>query len=118
VFGVHRSVLTILSVVFLFRLPLSPLNRLDPLLYTYAQFLGISATALTFLQYAPQIIRTYRLKIVGALSISMMLIQVPGSAMFVGSLIGREGVEWSAWLPYAFAGSMQAVLLVSPFPLP
>lgn len=43
----------------------------------------------------------------------MMLIQVPGSAMFVGSLVGRPGVEWSAWLSYAFAGTMQAVLLVS-----
>jgi len=44
----------------------------------------------------------------------MMLIQVPGCVMFVGSLIGRPGVEWSAWLTYAFAGGMQAVLLVSP----
>lgn len=43
----------------------------------------------------------------------MMLIQVPGCVMFVGSLVGRPGVEWSAWLTYAFAGSMQAVLLVS-----
>lgn len=67
---------------------------------------------LTLCQYAPQIIRTYRSKMVGALSIEMMLIQVPGSAIFVGSLINREGVEWSAWISYAIAGSMQLVLLV------
>lgn len=43
----------------------------------------------------------------------MMCIQVPGSVAFILSLVGREGVEWSTWLTYAFAGGMQAVLLVS-----
>jgi hypothetical protein len=85
----------------------------SPFLYPYAQFLGVSATILTVFQYAPQILKTYQSGVVGALSIPMMLIQVPGCVMFVGSLVGRPGVEWSAWLTYAFAGSMQAVLLVS-----
>lgn len=40
-----------------------------------------------------------------------MLIQVPGSVLFVGSLIGREGVEWSTWASYAVTGGMQAALL-------
>ena len=84
-----------------------------PALYNYAQTLGIISASLTFFQYAPQISTTYRAGVVGALSIPMMLLQVPGSAMFVGSLIGRPGVEWSAWLSYAFAGTMQGVLLVS-----
>ena len=101
---------TLLTVASLILLPNSPPH---PLLYKYAQFLGITSAFLTFFQYAPQITTTFRSGVVGALSIPMMLIQVPGSAMFVGSLVGRPGVEWSAWLSYAFAGTMQAILLVS-----
>ena len=101
---------TLLTVASLILLPNSPPH---PLLYKYAQFLGITSAFLTFFQYAPQITTTFRSGVVGALSIPMMLIQVPGSAMFVGSLVGRPGVEWSAWLSYAFAGTMQAVLLVN-----
>lgn len=101
--------LTILMLMLLRNSPPSPA------LYNYAQFLGITGAALTLPQYLPQISTTFRSGVVGALSIPMMLIQVPGSAMFVGSLIGRPGVEWSAWLSYAFAGTMQAVLLVSGF---
>lgn len=78
---------------------------------TYARFLGTSSALLAITQYAPQLVRTYRARLVGALSIGTMLIQVPGSILFVASLVGRQGVEWSTWASYAVTGGMQAALL-------
>ena len=40
-------------------------------------------------QYYPQLIHTYRLKLVGALSIPMMIIQSPGAALMVVSIAMR-----------------------------
>lgn len=90
---------------------LSRLAPGGPTISLYARFLGLCSTALAVCQYAPQLIATYRLKHVGALSIPTMLIQTPGSIMFVASLIGRPGVEWSSWLAYAATGVMQGGLL-------
>jgi hypothetical protein len=56
---------------------------------------------LTFLALIqPQIARTWRRKLVGSLSIPMMCIQTPGSAVFVYSLMLRPGVNWTAWTVY------------------
>lgn len=41
------------------------------------------------MQYAPQLVHTYRLKLVGALSIKMMLIQSPGAVFMVLSIALR-----------------------------
>lgn len=79
-----------------------------------AIFLGLSGTALAILQYAPQIYKTYNAKLVGALSLGTMAIQVPGSVLFVISIAVREGTNWTSWIPYAVTGAMQGGLLVSP----
>jgi uncharacterized protein with PQ loop repeat len=79
----------------------------------FAIFLGLSGTLLAVLQYAPQIYKTYRAGLVGALSIGTMVIQVPGSVLFVLSIAIRPGVNWTSWIPYAVTGAMQGALLVS-----
>lgn len=77
-----------------------------------AVFLGVSGTILAVLQYAPQIYKTYRAGLVGALSLGTMAIQVPGSVLFVISIVIRPGTNWTSWIPYAVTGAMQGALLV------
>ena len=67
-------------------------------------------------QYAPQLVQTYRSRLVGALSIGTMVIQVPGAVLFILSLTSRPGVDWTSWMPYAVTATMQAALLVCFFP--
>ena len=92
---------------------LPSLSPPHPLLRYLATFLGVSATLLAILQYAPQIHKTYRSRLVGALSLGTMAIQVPGSVLFVLSLVLRSGTDWTSWLAYAVTGLMQGALLVS-----
>lgn len=84
-----------------------------PTLKNFAQFCGLSGTLLAVCQYAPQIYRTYSTKLVGALSLGTMAIQVPGSVLFVISIFVSPDTDWTSWLPYAVTGAMQAALLVS-----
>jgi len=108
------ALLTFLSLGLLFVLPpTSPPHRV---LSYLATFMGVSATLLSVLQYTPQIYKTYKAKLVGALSLGTMAIQVPGSVMFVLSLVFRPGTDWTSWLPYAVTGVMQGGLLVSFLP--
>ncbi|KAI0633969.1 hypothetical protein C8Q77DRAFT_714608 [Trametes polyzona] len=81
-------------------------------LQLWATFLGVSSALLAALQYAPQIAHTARLKLVGALSIPMMLLQTPGAVLMVLSIALRPGTNWTTWISYAVAGAMQGVLLV------
>lgn len=78
----------------------------------WATFLGVSAALLSAMQYLPQLLYTWRLKLVGALSIRTMAIQSPGSIIMVVSIAIRPGTNWTTWIPYAVAGSLQGVLLV------
>ena len=110
-----RSVLLLLlSLTLLLTLP--PTSPPHPLLRELAAFLGLSATLLAVLQYAPQIQKTYRSGLVGALSLGTMAIQVPGSVLFVLSLVFRPGTDWTSWLAFAVTGVMQGALLVSRLP--
>jgi hypothetical protein len=52
------------------------------------------------------------LKAVGALSIPMMMLQTPGTVLFVYSLMVRPGTNWTAWLTYMVTGILQGTLLV------
>lgn len=63
---------------------MAPSSRL--LVSRWATFLGVSGAALAAAQYIPQIIHTSKAKLVGSLSVHMMLLQVPGSAIFVYSV--------------------------------
>lgn len=59
-------------------------------------FLGVTSGLLAGVQYAPQIIRTYHLKLVGALSIPMMVIQSPGGIVMAVSIAMRPGTDWTS----------------------
>ena len=76
-----------------------PVYRGSPSHYVSRALLILSRTQ-------PQIIETWQSKIVGSLSIPMMLIQTPGSALFVYSLIIRPGVNWTAWAVYMISESL------------
>ncbi|KAI8985378.1 hypothetical protein BDB01DRAFT_83121 [Pilobolus umbonatus] len=78
----------------------------------WAGFLGLFSMILASLQYLPQIWKTYHSKTVGALSIPMMMLQTPGSALFVYSLIVRPGTNWTAWITYLVTGLLQGTLLI------
>ncbi|KIR63942.1 hypothetical protein I314_02723 [Cryptococcus bacillisporus CA1873] len=110
VVALHLVLLSLLALALLFNLP--PTIPPHPLLRLLATFLGVSATILAVFQYAPQIHKTYKAKLVGALSLGTMAIQVPGSVLFVLSLVVRPGTNWTSWLPYAVTGAMQGALLV------
>ncbi|TFK21006.1 hypothetical protein FA15DRAFT_646220 [Coprinopsis marcescibilis] len=84
---------------------------LPPLAYSWARFLGVSAAILASIQYTPQLIHTYRSKLVGALSIPMMCIQTPGGVLMVLSIALRPGTNWTSWLTFAIAAVMQGMLL-------
>jgi len=78
----------------------------------WATFLGVSSAVLAAIQYCPQIYHTLRLRLVGALSIPMMCIQSPGSALMVLSIALRPGTDWTSWIMFAVSGIMQAILLI------
>ena len=81
-------------------------NHRSPQIQLWATFLGVSSAALAALQYAPQIAHTFRLKLVGALSIPMMCLQTPGAVLMVLSIALRPGTDWTSESP------------PSPLPLP
>ncbi|KAK5121832.1 hypothetical protein LTR85_004707 [Meristemomyces frigidus] len=78
----------------------------------WANLLGTIAGILSTIQYLPQIWYTYRLSDVKSLSVTTMLIQVPGSFLFAFSLWQRVGWEgWSTWMVYCVSGILQGALL-------
>ncbi|PCH37598.1 hypothetical protein WOLCODRAFT_110170 [Wolfiporia cocos MD-104 SS10] len=109
---IHIAFITFVTFLLL-SLPSSPdSDRRSAQISIWATFLGIASALLAALQYAPQIMHTYRMKLVGALSIPMMLIQSPGAVFMVLSIALRPGTNWTTWLPYAVAGAMQGSLLI------
>ncbi|EAU80507.2 hypothetical protein CC1G_11862 [Coprinopsis cinerea okayama7 len=87
-------------------------STLPPAAYSWARFLGVSAAVFASVQYAPQLLHTYRTKLVGALSIPMMCIQTPGGILMVTSIALRPGTNWTSWITFAVAAVMQGMLLV------
>lgn len=69
---------------------------------TYIIYFNISYTndkrclVLTSVQYTPQLYHTWHSKLVGALSIPMMLIQTPGAVLMVLSIALRPGTNWTS----------------------
>ncbi|KAI8071339.1 hypothetical protein BC940DRAFT_270029 [Gongronella butleri] len=104
----HLVVSVIVSVVLLFLVG-GPVD--SPLTNLWAGFLGILSMILAAMQYIPQIWKTWHRKSVGALSIPMMMLQTPGTALFVYSLIVRPGTNWTAWITYMVTGILQGTLL-------
>lgn len=76
--------------------PASPSGSPYPTVAAWATFLGVSSAMLATVQYAPQLFHTYRMKLVGALSIPMMMIQTPGGILMVTSIALRPGTNWTS----------------------
>ncbi|KAH7882883.1 hypothetical protein F5I97DRAFT_1938811 [Phlebopus sp. FC_14] len=114
---IHLTLLSFTTFLLLLTSPPSP----DPSavhprqIVLWATFLGVSSALLAAIQYAPQLMRTYRLKLVGALSIPMMIIQSPGAVVMSISIAMRPGTDWTSWVMYAVSGIMQASLLLMCF---
>lgn len=80
--------------------------------HSWATFLGITSTALAIAQYLPQIIHTARTRLVQSLSLVTMGVQIPGSFLFIYTLAGRPGTDWTTLLTYIVASGMQLVLFL------
>ncbi|GAA5926670.1 hypothetical protein JCM10213_002419 [Rhodosporidiobolus nylandii] len=78
----------------------------------WASTLGLVSVALGCAQYAPQLVLTARKRLVGSLSIPMMVLQTPGSFLFVYTLAIRPGVTYTAWATYFVTGVLQGTLLI------
>lgn len=78
----------------------SPIGTIPPQISAWATFLGISSATLATIQYAPQLLHTYRMKLVGALSIPMMMIQTPGGILMITSIVLRPGTNWTSELHF------------------
>lgn len=88
-YPINSAFCTFVTFMLLLSLPSDPSGAVRSQLSIWATFLGLSSAILAALQYAPQIAHTYRLKLVGALSIPMMLIQTPGGFIMVISIMIR-----------------------------
>lgn len=75
----------------------------------WATFLGVTSTFLAAFQYLPQIVHTYHHKLVGALSIGMMLIQTPGAILMVTSIALRPGTNWTSKCIPIISSSLKAI---------
>lgn len=80
----------------------SPSGTIPPQISAWATFLGLSSAILATIQYAPQLLHTYRMKLVGALSIPMMMIQTPGGILMVTSIVLRPGTNWTSELHLSY----------------
>ncbi|KAH9077754.1 hypothetical protein EDB83DRAFT_2636141 [Lactarius deliciosus] len=126
---IHLAFCTFVTFVLILDSPVDPSGSVRPQLRLWATFLGVSSAVLAALQYAPQIVHTYHLKLVGALSVPMMMIQTPGGFSHggqhhdpVGFYIDlqaegvshsnpRPGTNWTTWIMFLVAAIMQGILL-------
>ncbi|PPQ74468.1 hypothetical protein CVT26_001105, partial [Gymnopilus dilepis] len=109
---IHLLFISLATAYLLYTVP-PTLSGVTPWIVDFWSFLlGISAAMLAAIQYAPQIWHTYRTKLVGALSIPMMMIQTPGGILMATSIILRPGTNWTTWITFAVAAIMQGCLLV------
>ncbi|KAG5643612.1 hypothetical protein DXG03_000620 [Asterophora parasitica] len=110
----RRAFITFTTFFLLLTTPTSPSPNapLPDQLAKWATFLGVTSALLAAIQYAPQLLHTYKAKLVGALSIPMMCIQSPGAVFMVLSIALRPGTNWTSWITFAVSGIMQGSLLV------
>lgn len=116
VVAVHLLFVMITTFYLLASIPTPPSSNpsapLPHAISSWATFLGVSSAMLSAIQYAPQLVHTYRMKVVGALSIPMMCMQSPGAAIMVLSIALRPGTNWTSWIMFAVSGIMQGGLLI------
>ncbi|KAG2159237.1 uncharacterized protein EDB93DRAFT_1114541 [Suillus bovinus] len=109
---IHLVLITTVTFFLLFTRIQEPGGDVPRQISLWATFLGVSSALLAAIQYAPQLLRTYRSKLVGALSIPMMILQSPGAFIMSVSIGLRPGTNWTSWAMYAVSGIMQSALLV------
>ncbi|EGC31547.1 hypothetical protein DICPUDRAFT_57646 [Dictyostelium purpureum] len=80
--------------------------------YIFGYSMGILSTIVTFIQWSPQIYKTIRDKVVGSFSITMLLIQGPGSLVNLYFLIFVSKESVSTWLSY-LCSSIQIFTLLA-----
>ena len=126
-----RSAFSALTTIYLLAtVPSTPDGSVPSRISGWATLSGVSAALLAAIQYAPQLLHTYRMKLVGALSIPMMMIQTPGGILMVTSIVLRPGTNWtstyfslhhflltsyntsSGWITFAVAALLQGCLLL------
>ena len=104
-------VLVLLAIFAVLEVPVDA-SKANNLRVALAAFLGIIATLTGVIQYIPQVWFTWANKHGGALSPAMLLMQCPGSFVFVASLMVQPGTNWTSWISFLVSGSLQGVLLV------
>ncbi|KAI0037015.1 hypothetical protein K488DRAFT_67177 [Vararia minispora EC-137] len=111
--AIHVVFISFVSAILISTSPHDPSGTVrSSQLELWATFLGISSGLLAAFQYAPQIVHTYRLKLVGALSIPMMIMQTPGGIAMTLSIALRPGTNWTSWIQFLVGVVMQGTLLV------
>ncbi|KAI0060536.1 hypothetical protein BV25DRAFT_1858796 [Artomyces pyxidatus] len=108
---IHITLVTFVTFLLISSSPNPSSGVRSPELSLWATFLGVSSGGLAALQYLPQLVHTYRMKLVGALSIPMMFIQTPGGLIMVLSIALKPGTNWTTWIQFLVAAIMQAILL-------
>lgn len=91
-----RAFIIFITFMLLMTNPTPDATHRSPQLQLWATFLGVSSALLAAFQYAPQIAHTFRIQLVGALSIPMMCIQTPGAILMVLSIALRPGTNWTS----------------------
>ncbi|KDQ54104.1 hypothetical protein JAAARDRAFT_182472 [Jaapia argillacea MUCL 33604] len=110
---IHLAFITFVTFLLLLtNYPLPSGEETTEQILHWATFLGVTSAILAAIQYMPQLVHTYRVKVVGALSIPMMCIQSPGAVLMVLSIALRPGTNWTTWITFAVAGIMQGSLLI------
>eukprot|EP01113_Clastostelium_recurvatum_P011933 TRINITY_DN16140_c0_g1_i1.p1 TRINITY_DN16140_c0_g1~~TRINITY_DN16140_c0_g1_i1.p1 ORF type:complete len:305 (+),score=23.28 TRINITY_DN16140_c0_g1_i1:78-992(+) len=73
---------------------------------------GMLSTVITFIQWAPQIYKTFVAKSSGALSLIMLMIQCPGSFImaYFMAIVSRESI--STWLSSLASAIQQLILII------
>ncbi|GAM22534.1 hypothetical protein SAMD00019534_057090, partial [Acytostelium subglobosum LB1] len=100
-------IISVLTSIFMFLL--GPCHQRA---YIFAYSIGMVSTVITFIQWLPQIYKTFRDKTVGTFSIMMLIIQFPGNVLMTYFLIFVSHESVSTWLSYVSTTLQVAILLV------
>jgi magnesium-transporting ATPase (P-type) len=72
---------------------------------------GLLSTLTGTIQFVPQIATTLITRKFGSLSIATLLMQCPGSFVFVYSLMTQPGTNWTSWISFLVCGIFQFLLI-------
>jgi uncharacterized protein with PQ loop repeat len=87
-------------------------SRVDTEINAFATYVGLTGAVVLATQYVPQIVKLCSLRDSGSLSVTSLLLTLPGHVLTVIFQGVLQGGPVSAWLPAFFAGSETAILIV------